>query len=94
MIDPHIVVDFMNELQALDPEAVETLIETRVPCNYALAGHPTLQCVPLGGGHSVGLLGILNGLCGVDRTGAGFIVAEFDDPPSGKLTRFYVRADA
>lgn len=30
-----------------------------------LADHPTVQCGPQGDGYNVGMLGVLNGLCGV-----------------------------
>ena len=74
------VIDFLNELVAIDREAVEKLIETRVPCNQALTDHPTVQvsCLP-GQQHVVGMLGILNGLVGAKADGWGYIMADFDN---------------
>jgi len=75
-------LDLLNSLVALDRDAIEMLVEYRVRCNEALAGHPTVQV-----GHAigepgnvdkpyrVGLLGILNGLIGVQTSGVGFIAA-------------------
>lgn len=34
----------LNELIAVDPEAVQALIYHRVPCNQAMADHPTAVC--------------------------------------------------
>ncbi len=84
----HTAIAFLNGLLQTDPEAVRALVETRVPCNEAMAQHPSVQ-VSVDDGveqRTVGLLGILNGLIGVDDDGWGFLAAEFDD--EGKLTRF------
>ena len=69
----------LNEMVEADREAVQLLVETRVPCNDALADHPTIQVHSEHGRHSVGLLGVVNGLLGADTDGWGFICAEFDD---------------
>jgi hypothetical protein len=73
---------------------IETLIETRVPCSKATLDHPTIQAVVVeeNGTPTIGLLGLLNGLVGVDprlvgpRRGWGYIAANFDDDM--KLTNF------
>jgi hypothetical protein len=79
MIDPKEVIDFMNGLVALDHDAIESLIDKRVVCNKDLSDHPTVQI----GANGVGLLGILNGLCGTITGGKydgwGFIAANYDD---------------
>jgi hypothetical protein len=77
---------FLNELVETDPEAMRNLVETRVPCNQALADHPTVQVRSEEGQCSVGLLGILNGLLGTDTDGWGFICAVYGDDL--KLQRF------
>lgn len=59
------IIDLMNEALKLDPEAVTALIGSRVPCNEALADHPTIQTGMLECRRLVGMLGFLNGLCGV-----------------------------
>jgi hypothetical protein len=78
-------VRVLNEAIALDPEAVRLLCNARVPCNEALADHPSIQ---VGRGPSVGqsdhdwvvgMLGIVNGICGVDDNGWGFVGVEFDE---------------
>lgn len=90
----HIIVDYMNELIKLDRPAVGALIANRVPCNEAMADHPTLQCSAQHGGHFVGLLGLLNGLCGTDEKQWGAIEAVFAEHVPGRysdLERFEVR---
>jgi len=85
-------VDLLNAALKLDRDAMEALVETRVPCNAAFVGHPTLQ-VQLGqeGGPdssaTVGLLGILNGIFGADAEGWGAILAHYDEY---RLTAFSV----
>jgi len=77
------VFSFLNELVAMDPKAVELLIEHRVPCNEALANHPTVQ---VRGNSTVGFLGALNGLFGAYGDGWGSIAAVFED--DGRLVGF------
>ena len=79
-------IAYLNELKDADPQAMRDLIETRVPCNTALADHPTVQVqARKEGGFVVGLLGILNGLLGADTDGWGFLCVKYDD---GKLVEF------
>lgn len=76
-ISPQDVCDLLNELLAKDPESVNELISLRVPCNQEIADHPTVQvmCHPDINKPSVGMLGILNGLFGLnDEDGFGAIV--------------------
>jgi len=86
------VVDLLNEALELDRDAIETLVESRVPCNQALADHPSIQVSAHTktdrsvGSFKVGLLGILNGIFGVDANGWGPIVACFDD--NDRLEKF------
>lgn len=80
------MIRFLNGLLELDSDAIARLIEVRVPCNKALAEHPTVQTLAEKKIYSVGLLGILNGYIGIDADGWGFICAVFDD--SNKLTKF------
>jgi len=91
------VVTYLNELVSLDREAIEHLVETRVQCNKDLADHPHVQVSEdEEGNFLVGLLGIVNGLMGVQPEGAnkpgwGYVAASFDDK-SGKLVGF-IRLD-
>jgi hypothetical protein len=87
-ITPSEAVDFLNELLALDRPVIAALIANRVPCNKALADHPTVQAGAQHGGYHVGMLGILNGLFGTYEDGYGPITAEFGD--NGLLVRFRI----
>lgn len=59
--------------------ATQVLISQRVPVNVDLANHPTVQSFCHRHGFSVGLLGILNGLIGVNADGSGFLTAALDN---------------
>ncbi len=75
------VIVFLNELIELDKDMVVELLIKRIPCNKAIAEHPTVQVfcdVELSGQsfknvYSVGMMGIINGLFGANRQGAGLI---------------------
>lgn len=60
------VIAFLNEALELDRKAISDLVNFRVSCNSSIDAHPTIQAGPdKPGGHStVGMLGILNGMCG------------------------------
>jgi hypothetical protein len=89
MKEPNVVtvddlVRFLNELLAIDRDAVSALFTHYIPCNEALLKHPTVQVAtakdetsfkPVDGAHPgfVGVLGILNGLFGIDERGSGFV---------------------
>jgi len=86
------VVALFNEAFALDPVAISTLVNYRVPCNDALANHQTIQCGTAENwrkrrpnthglpddaqGSVVGLLGLLNGIFG--KPEGGPITATYD----------------
>ena len=81
------VIDLLNEFIVVDPEAIHNLIEQRVECTDRLVKHATiLVWQPEGEKPSVGLLGIINGIFGLDEDGWGPIAAVFED--EGKLSRF------
>lgn len=85
------VVDYLNNLIAIDREAVEQLCAMRVACNSELAAHPSVQ---VGATEDqpprywVRLLGILNGLCGSYDDGWGAVAAIVE--PDGSIWRFEV----
>jgi hypothetical protein len=84
------IVALLNEMLSTDAAATESLIASRVRCNIALASHPTIQVgISAGFGfnatYNVGLLGVLNGLAGVDRR----VVAVMDD--TGRIVEFEAR---
>jgi len=89
------LIDSLNEIAKHDPVAMGKLIEARVPCNEALADHPTVQVDAHEGSPTVGLLGILNGLVGTiddgPKKGWGLITAVCEDGGSCRLFR---RTDA
>ena len=72
-------LDLLNGALKDDPEAINNLVDKRVNCNDTLADHPTIQVYSDGKKDFVGLLGILNGLFGVDEKGSGPIAARVDD---------------
>ena len=93
------LIAFLNSLVAIDPYAVAELLCVRVPCNEAMAEHPSVQvfvggerCGPTfvaPGQFRVGMLGVLNGYCGVidagPNKGSGTIAARYDE---GRLVGF------
>ena len=91
MTTPDEAIDVLNRIHEADPSVLPALIGYRVPCNQELAKDPTVQVgAPPGspgGPYEVGLLGIINGLFGVDEQSWGFIamVCAKDD---GRLIRF------
>ena len=97
-VTPEDAVAYLNQLLELDRPAVAALVSNRVPCNEALADHPTCQVGVQHGGYHVGFLGLLNGLFGTIGDGGprdqwGWITAEFEDDPDAnwrRLRRFAV----
>lgn len=83
-------VEILNRIHAADSTVLPALIEHRVACNEQLATDPTVQVRGRVGEAEVGLLGIINGLFGVDDNSRGFIGAEYDT--DHRLTGF-VRLD-
>jgi len=82
------VIAYLNELVAADPEAMHTLVESRVVVNEDLTNHPTAQVIPTPSGHyELGLLGVVNGIVGIREDGWGYIVGCFDDD-TGRLLSF------
>jgi hypothetical protein len=84
------LIAFLNSLVELDRYAVAELLTVHVPCNKALAGHPSVQVCQSGemtyiapGTFRVGFLGILNGYCGIvghgERADWGPITAVYEN---------------
>jgi len=71
-------IELLSEAGRLDPIAMAALIDNRVGCNEFLVDHPTIQVVEDDGKYYVGLLGVINGLFGIDEKGNGAIAAVFD----------------
>ena len=83
-------IAYLNELIELDRSTIAALIANRIPCNRALADHQTAQCGERYGGFTIGMIGVLNGLFGVDDDGWGFIAFVFED---GNLQRVVRRRE-
>jgi hypothetical protein len=75
-----------------DPKAVHELIEQRVVCNERLAEHPTCQVAGWENPPKVGILGLLNGLCGTFDDGPkkdwGAIAVYYDEEDNTKIIKF------
>ena len=82
-VTPDDVIATLNEALALDPVALTLLVMNRVVCGKALANHPTIQVaageIAAPFEYAVGLLGVINGLFGVDDQGTGPISARVVD---------------
>lgn len=96
-------IEVLNTAVACDPSALHKLAEIRVKCNDALAKHPTVQVrtsqVSSSTGaailiteHRVGLLGILNGLIGVDEHENGYLAGNYSKE-DGKLYAFVLNGN-
>jgi hypothetical protein len=83
MIRNNVTVDetiqLLNELLELDKNGVLALVESRVVCNEKLADHPTVQVRETADQITVGILGVINGLFGVDEKGLGAIMLVMND---------------
>jgi len=86
------LIALLNELLYLDCDWLNELISVRPLCNIQVAKHPTVQVQTDSEqqAYRCGILGVLNGLCGVMKSGPkegwGPITAETDE--SGKIVRF------
>jgi hypothetical protein len=79
------VIDYLNELLALDGQAIAALVANRVPCNELLADHRSVQVQVKHGVFYVGLLGVINGMFGTIDGVNGPVATVFDD---GRLVCF------
>lgn len=83
----------LNDMLKADARAMTALVEQRVACNEAMANHPSVQVTKRGNAHAMGLLGVLNGIFGADKTGWGPISAVFEDDDLNTVVGFK-RTDA
>jgi hypothetical protein len=79
------IIDYLNELLELDPDAINAFCFRYIPCNTNLTNHPSVQVYSQGGIDGVALIGILNGLCGADSRGQGLIAYEFEEGTYEKM---------
>ena len=82
------VIVYLNELVELDKPAMAALIANRVPCNQQMADHPTAQVHAQHGGFFIGLVGIINGMFGVNADGWGPITWVFEEDESSEQMIF------
>ena len=88
------VVGVLNDINDLDPILLPGLIAYRTVTNTAVANHPTVQVDTANGRPpTVGILGIINGIVGVDAGSWGYIAADVD-PGNNRINRFFVRGGA
>jgi len=81
-------IQVLNRALAASPNSIRFLVENRTVCTESLADDPTIQCAEDEGSWFVGMLGIINGILGVDRnSGYGPIQAMFD-AKTGNILRF------
>lgn len=79
-------VNYLNDLLEIDPDAINALFSIRFACTKALADHKAVQVGVLSKDYFiVGMIGILNGLFGIDEHRWGHIAVDTED---GKITRF------
>lgn len=73
-------VDALNAAFAADPLAMRALLINVVPCNQALADHPTIQVAEYDEGFTVGMLGVINGV--LESLGMDRIASKWSDGPT------------
>lgn len=75
----------LNRALKADPVAINALFAHRVECNEALADDSTIQVRNYDGPVSVGILGIVNGLVGINyETDQGYIAGVYDSDDKSK----------
>ena len=85
-------VEVLNQALESDPKAISAMMAQRFDCNKALTEHPTIQT----GESDLGVMGLINGLFGVDKDGRGFIAGIWVDKEtdeSKKLIGFKLLED-
>lgn len=96
------IAGYLNGVLAHDRRALHELVQARVPCGKCLATHPTVQVMRVDDdtmeystGYYLGLMGLLNGLCGVlesgPRKGCGPLFVEMNE--QGDIARFRVSGE-
>jgi hypothetical protein len=78
------IIKFLNELLMIDRQAISELFSFRAECNEAMDNHPAAITTVKG----VGVLGILNGMCGRDENGNGYIWAVYNDADPDTIMNF------
>lgn len=71
-------IDLLNSLLEADRKAITELFHHRVSCNVIIAEHPTVQVIEDKDGYKVGIMGVLNGLFGMDDMSNAAIAYEYN----------------
>jgi len=91
-VTPQEVCDLLNSLLKTDREFITNIMKTHIPCNKKVAEHPTVQVrgyKDYPDSYTCDILGILNGLFGIQEDGMGAICYLMDDA-SEKITEFKI----
>lgn len=72
-------VDVLNQALAADPKAIQLLFDYRVSVGDAVADHESIMVRTQHCKHSLGVLGLINGILGLNEKGTGPIKADLDD---------------
>jgi len=104
-------VEVLNRALGEDHEAIAELFNKRVPCNEALAKDSTIQVLQHrsdsyvrdmlfngydAGGYTLGVLGLINGIIGIQPDGWGYLCAIYniDCPNDGPIEGFLTEEQA
>jgi hypothetical protein len=79
-------IRFLNRALRFDPKGISVLFSIRTMVNKKIAEHPTIQVQMYKKEPRLSLLGLLNGLFGVDKKGYGGITAWVEG--DGRITKF------
>ncbi len=90
-ITPSDAAAFLNELLERDPATFSSLFRVLTPSDRGLKDHPSLQVRFQCGGPVFTMLGLINGMFGVDALGSGPIAALYDDDAPHRINCFVVR---
>ena len=88
-ITPDKAIEVLNRLLQKDFWAIQELFKYRVKCNEDLAQDETCQVKQESKGkYTVGLIGIINAIFGIDEEKCGFISYSIDPGEDGFIQKF------
>lgn len=82
------MVTFLNEFLSLDPQATSEFLNRRILVNDLVVNHPTIQCRVKDNQGSINLIGLLNGLFGIDEKGYGALCYVIEEADRETILRF------
>ena len=77
------VIAYLNSLVETDSLAIRAMLCMRIPCNEALADDPTCIVDQWEQGFTVGLMGLINGMFGLNENDIGKIAYMMNEDGSG-----------